>query len=184
MNFFPLGNSALLLNFEQRIDAGINRQVADFTSYLKSKKIEGILYLIPAYCSITIGYDPRLWNFTDLGERINRYLDKEFAATRVTTARKLSIPVCYHEGFALDLNSLAEAKDMLVEEIIAIHTGTVYQVYMMGFLPGFVYLGRLDKRLNCSRKEKPRLTVPSQSVALAGAQTGIYPLAFFLLPAL
>ena len=176
MNYFRLGDTALLLNFEQHIDAKVNRQVAHFTSYLKSKEIEGILYLIPAYCSITIGYDNRLWNFTDLCERINRYLAKEFEAAVPSPQRKLCIPVCYHETFALDLDILAEEKDMTTEEFIAVHTGTDYQVFMMGFLPGFVYLGKLDHRLVCPRKNRPRIKVPSQSVALAGAQTGIYPL--------
>ena len=89
--------------------------------------------------------------------------------------RSISIPVCYEGTFALDLSLLAHQKNLTVEEVIQIHTKTTYQVYMIGFLPGFAYMGKVDEQIQISRKEKPRTFVAAGSVGIAGEQTGIYP---------
>ncbi|MCB0685606.1 MAG: 5-oxoprolinase subunit PxpB [Saprospiraceae bacterium] len=175
MYFYPLGDDALLINFEQKINREINQEVAKLTSYLRKKKVDGIRYYIPAYCSLTVGYDPVKWNFTDLTERIRRFSDKTYRESLEYNSRFWKIPVCYDPQYALDLPALASEKNVSEEQIVTWHLSCKYQVYMLGFLPGFVYLGDLPETLHCQRKKQPRMKVPAQSVALAGAQTGIYP---------
>ncbi|MBK8503197.1 MAG: 5-oxoprolinase subunit PxpB [Saprospiraceae bacterium] len=176
MTFYPLGDTAIIINFEQKIQKEINFEVLQLTNYLKSKKTEGVIFYVPAYCSLTIGYDPEKWNYQDLIERITRFIDKLPVKKAVATGRRWKIPVCYNELFGLDLKELAFEKKVTINQIIEWHLSQTYHVYMLGFLPGFVYLGDLPEPLSCRRKEHPRITVPSQSVGLAGRQTGIYPL--------
>jgi KipI family sensor histidine kinase inhibitor len=176
MTFHPLGDTALIINFKQIVKKEINFEVFQLTHYLKSKKIEGILFYVPAYCSLTIGYDPEKWEYAVLVERVRRFIDKLPVKKTTVTGRHWKIPVCYHELFGFDLKELAFEKEVTTDQIIQWHTSQTYHVYMLGFLPGFVYLGDLSEPLFCSRKEHPRLSVPSQSVGLAGHQTGIYPL--------
>lgn len=177
MHFHPLGDQALVISFEEKISLEIHAQVVRLTHYLKSKKVEGILYYIPAYCSLTLGYDPGKWNFSDLSERILRFREKlENQPYEKTPGRSWQIPVCYDSPFGPDLESLAREKEVSRDQIIAWHSSKTYTVYMLGFLPGFVYLGELPEQLLCKRKKQPRTKVPARSVAIAGSQTGIYPL--------
>ena len=177
MTIFPLGDTALVINFKQKISQDIHRDVLQLVTYLKRKNIEGIAYFIPAYCSITVVFDPEKWNFEDLSERLYRMAEKiRNRSNELPEFNQWNIPVCYDEEFGLDLASLADEKKIDAEQIIQWHLSKTYHVYMLGFLPGFVYLGDLDKKLQCQRKNEPRTMVPAQSVAIAGAQTGIYPL--------
>lgn len=176
MKFYRLGDTALVINFEQKIKKEINSKVYQLTNYLKSKNIEGILFYVPAYCSLTIGYDPEKWNYEDLVERVRRFIDKLPFEKSTVVGRRWKIPVCYDELFGLDLSELALEKKVSTDQIIQWHLSQTYHVYMLGFLPGFVYLGDLPASLVCGRKDHPRIIVPSQSVGLAGRQTGIYPL--------
>ncbi len=175
MRFVPFGEAALLIEFEQRIDPEIHQQVVSFTNYLDRRKMEGIQYLIPAYASITVGFDPLLWHFEDLAERLTRFAEKEWIDLDSDMTPPISVPVCYDPDFALDLEDVKQQTGLSAEEIIKLHTQKVYRVYMLGFLPGFAYLGRVDERLRTHRKDNPRLEVPARSVALAGLQTAIYP---------
>lgn len=177
MTFYPLGDTAVLISFRQDINRLVHRQVLQLTRYLQTKKIEGILFFVPAYCSLTVGYDPSKWNYEDVVERIRRFAEKVKPDEYPENSRNWKIPVCYQEGFGLDLVSLAQEKEVPVQTIIDWHIGQTYYVYMLGFLPGFVYLGDLSPQLHSRRKEQPRLEVPARSVAVAGGQTGIYPVA-------
>jgi len=177
MTIFPLGDTALVINFKQKISRDINVEVIKLVTYLKGKNIEGILYYIPAYCSLTIVFDREKWNFEDLSERIYRLASKLVNKDDANLMHNTwKIPVCYDDEFALDLPILADEKKVNPDQIIQWHLSKTYHVYMLGFLPGFVYLGDLHRRLHCKRKSEPRTIVPAQSVAIAGAQTGIYPL--------
>lgn len=176
MTFYPLGDTALLINFEQKIDRLIHDQVLQFSSYLQSKNIDGILFYVPAYCSLTLGYDPLKWNYADLVERIKRFAEKIKPNAHPKDGRIWKIPVCYEAGYGLDLKEVAAEKLVSVDTVIEWHSSRSYYVYMLGFLPGFVYLGDLPSQLQCARKGTPRLRVPAYSVAIAGFQTGIYPI--------
>ena len=175
IDIHPYGDSALLVNFEQRIAPEINARVLDLDEAIDSAGLPGIAFRIPAYCSLTVGYDPMVVPFETLREQIAALARSVATAGEQRPSRKLKIPACYEEPYALDIEDVSRQTGLSRQEIIDLHTGTKFRVYMLGFLPGFAYMGRLQEVLACSRKATPRVRVPAQSVGLAGFQTGIYP---------
>lgn len=169
------GDKAVLVNFDQKIDPEVNLKVIRLYTQLEKSKVKGIAYFIPAYCSLTIGYDPSLVAYEKMVSLIHS-IDLE-SVEDVFPSKLLEIPVCYHENFAWDMQEVSLQTGLDPDRIVGIHTSIEFQVYMVGFLPGFPYLGRLPETLHCSRKTNPRLKVPALSVAIAGAQAGIYPVA-------
>lgn len=169
------GDSAVLVNFEQKIDATIHAQVTDLANRLELAVIGGIKFLIPAYCSITIGYDPLVIDYHELCRQVRVLAAAGRSEPSGNPPRSLRIPVCYKKPFAADLEEVTAQTGISPEEVVRIHTRTTFRVYMLGFLPGFVYLGTLPEELFCTRKITPRLKVSGLSVGLAGLQTGIYP---------
>ena len=174
MKLIKYGESALLVNFEQRIDFNINQAVLNLSNQLQALDLAGYKYSIPGYCSLTIVFDPLVSTHEDFFEVI-KSLDNS-TITNEQLDLHLIIPVCYEPELALDVLELSKALQLTQEELIQKHTQHQYNIYMMGFLPGFAYMGILDESLKTSRKAKPRLKVPSGSVAIAGLQTGIYPI--------
>lgn len=173
MQIKPFGDSAILIAFEQEISLEINAKVNALHQAILKANLKGINTCIPAYASLTVLYNPLKISYSELSEKI---LNLDFSEEKTKNDLKtLRIPVCYEMPFALDLETLAQEKAISTEKIIEVHSSTVYQVFMLGFLPGFAYLGKLPEILNSSRKAKPRLKVPQGSVGLAGYQTGIYP---------
>ncbi|NND08266.1 MAG: 5-oxoprolinase subunit PxpB [Saprospiraceae bacterium] len=176
MKIKPFGDKAILLQFEDRIHPDIHSLVIHFLQVLKNKNIAGVQYYVPAFASITIGFDPQLWHFDDLAERISRFWSKIYSTPNVEKeGAMLRIPVCFDDQYALDRAELCAEIDMGWSDVIDLFTSTTYTVYMIGFLPGFPYLGLLPPKLACARKGVPRKKVPAQSVGLAGRQAGIYP---------
>jgi len=177
----------MLINFEQQIDPAINAAVIALQNAIVQAKIEGISYMIPAYCSLTVGYDPKVIEFSILQEVVKQIGIKIFDNNGGKVSdnvggiryegipRLLKVPVCYEEPYALDIKELSEEKGVSVAKIIELHTSQIFKVYMLGFLPGFVFMGKLPDALQCNRKVTPRLRVPASSVGIAGFQTGIYP---------
>lgn len=170
----PFGNQGLLVNFEQKIDPDINDKVIALSEAVLAQFSSAIHYTIPAYCSLTIQYDPKLVSFQSLSDNIHR-LCKEEKNDQVRKTRQLVIPVCYDPVFGLDMEEFCQSKGWQAADLVRMHSELTYRVYMLGFLPGFVYMGKLPEALQCKRKSTPRLRVPERSVAIAGAQTGIYP---------
>lgn len=171
----PLGDSALLVRFEQRIDAEVNAQVLALHNAFDSDTVPGITFLVPAYCSLTVGFDPLVIDRHGLCRQIEAIAQAVEPAAAGGTGRTVAIPVCYDEECGPDLPNVAAQTGLSVEEIVALHASPTYRVFMLGFLPGFAYLGTTPEPLNCSRKATARLTVPARSVAIAGRQTAIYP---------
>lgn len=168
-------DQAILINFEQKIDPHINVKVQTLNKKIQTSNIAGVTFCIPAYCSLTIGYDSAMILYAVLVEKIKRLVEQIPIVLENKTSRLLKIPVCYEAAFAPDIEEVAHSKNITVQELMAIHTSRIYQVYMLGFLPGFVYMGKLPAALEVQRKATPRLRVPAGSVGLAGLQTGIYP---------
>lgn len=169
------GDSSLLIQFGNAIDPDINAKIAATVSLMKEQHIEGVVDLIPAFCSLLINYDPRVISYGELRERMEGILSIDIAAG----ARKkkvYEIPVCYGGTFGPDLATIAEHAGLSVQEVIDIHCGTDYLIYMLGFLPGFTYLGGLDERIHTPRLANPRIRIPAGSVGIGGSQTGIYPM--------
>ena len=131
--------------------------------------------IIPAFCSLLINYDPRVISYDEMKTRMEKILSVEIAAG----ARKkkvYEIPVCYGGEFGPDLSTIAEHAGLSEQEVINIHSSTDYLIYMLGFLPGFTYLGGLDERIHTPRLANPRIRIPAGSVGIGGSQTGIYPM--------
>jgi inhibitor of KinA len=171
----PLGDSALLVELGNEINSAVNRRVHAFNALLQTNSIAGILETVPAYCTLLIHYDPSILTFDEVVHWVRdkmTQLDNSFHRT----PRQIEVPVRYGGASGPDLETVAASKGISIAEAIRIHSAREYTVYMVGFMPGFPYLGTLDKRLIMPRLETPRTLVRAGTVAIAGAQTGIYPL--------
>ena len=172
MKIVRFGDSALLVNFEQKIDEAINNQVLSL--YKQLKEIKEVTFLIPAYCSLTVGFRDST-SFKTLSKQIEDLNSKSESTDLELNSKIIEIPVCYETPYALDMGEVKEKTGLNAQEIIKIHSQENYKVYMLGFVAGFAYLGSLPKQLFCPRKTEPRKEVLAGSVGLAGLQTGIYP---------
>ena len=170
------GDSALLINFEQKIDILINEKVIALGKKIQSGFHSEIKFITPAYCSLAVGFDSNKISFDALSQMIKRLSENIHNNENLSKSfRKLKIPVCYKLPYSIDFQELNNQIQLTEKEIIHLHTSTEFRVFMLGFLPGFPYMGKLPKALFCQRKKTPRLKVPKNSVGLAGSQTGIYP---------
>ncbi len=183
-SIYPIGDQALTLDFGNLINDQINARVMALFYWLKEENLQGIKDIIPAYASISVVYDAALirkWSGNGSAfAYMEDYLTKALQQLDLLTfpsSRELRIPVCYHQSLAPDLVELCKAKKMDLDELVAIHVSRPYRVYMIGFLPGFAYMGSLDERIVAPRKQTPRTHVAAGSVGIAGVQTGIYPFA-------
>jgi inhibitor of KinA len=175
MTILPYGDSAILINFKQIISEEINAQAISLSNSISSGKIKGVTFCIPAYCSVTVGYEPQTINYNTIREKIfDLYSSIPIGALK-RPVRNINIPVCYEEEFALDKHDIKEQTHLSWEEVIKLHTSIEYTVYMLGFIAGFAYLGTLPLSLKCARKSTPRMNIPAGTVGIAGLQTGIYP---------
>lgn len=169
------GDSALLIEFGKEINPETNRKITAIVQLMREQHIEGIVDVIPAFCSLLINYDPRVLCYEELKERMENLLKIE-TKTETTRKRIFEIPVCYGGEYGPDIDNIAEHAGLSVNEVIKIHSSKDYLIYMLGFLPGFTYLGGLDERIHTPRLASPRLTIRAGSVGIGGSQTGIYPL--------
>ena len=181
--FFSVGEFAICVSFENRISEKINQKVFDLARYIEKNPLAGMLELVPAFSSLTLFYDPLIVkktfpNFSTAFEAAGFYLQnalQNLSENENKKPRTIEIVFDASENFALDLEFISETKKLSKTEIIGIFTSKIYRVFMLGFLPGFAYMGETDERIAVSRKETPRLKVPKGSVGIAGNQTGIYP---------
>ena len=168
----PLGDSALLVELGNEISPVINQRVHALNALLQGNIIQGIVETVPAYCTLLIHYEPEILTFAQVKFWAESQLTRLGDSFERKT-RRVEVPVRYD---GLDLESVAETKGISIHDLIQIHSGREYAVYMMGFTPGFPYMGTLDERLVMPRLENPRTLVRTGTVAIAGSQTGIYPL--------
>lgn len=178
----PLGDSAVILKWEQQIAMAIHQEVMKTYHCLHSASSTYILDLIPAYASLTIVYDAaqlRRYERTPGFQWMAAYIREKIKTQEAITfpaPRELQIPVCYDPSLGPDITEMAASRNVSIADIIAWHSQTIYTVYMTGFLPGFPYMGKVCTALETPRRQQPRLQVPAGSVGIAGAQTGIYTL--------
>ena len=169
------GDSSVLVEFGKEINPEINRKITATVQLMREQHIEGVVDVIPAFCSLLINYDPRVISFDDLKTRLEILVKMDVKAGE-EKKKVYEIPVCYGGEYGPDLENIAEHAGLSVEEVIKIHSSRDYLIYMLGFLPGFSYLGGLDERIHTPRLANPRIRIPAGSVGIGGSQTGIYPL--------
>ena len=198
ISIYPLGDSAMTLDLGNCIDDQLNTRALSINDWLGAHPLEGITDRIVAYSSVSVFYDPTgicdrtavtkwlldAWQRTD---QIPRQSDsreisipdqtqsREISIPDQTQPREISIPVCYEGEYAPDLEQVARHTGLAPEELVKLHTSVEYRIYMIGFLPGFPYMGKIDPRLEVPRKARP-VPVIAGGVGIAGMQTGVYPL--------
>ncbi|MBM7839514.1 inhibitor of KinA [Alkalihalobacillus xiaoxiensis] len=177
--FTRLSENALSVQFGEKADQQTFKTIQQFVQQLKIEPFNGLIEIVPGYTNVVLFFDPFVITRTSteslteaLTKQVSPYLGVE-EKQGATSLRR--IPVCYDESLAPDLLSLAEAKGFSVEEVIHRHTEATYLVHMIGFAPGFPFLGGMNNSLATPRKSKPRARVAAGSVGIAGGQTGIYP---------
>ncbi|CAM3507036.1 MULTISPECIES: 5-oxoprolinase subunit PxpB [Brevibacillus] len=191
--FQPLGDQAVVVQFGTTMSLEAYQQVRQVASMLDRQPIPGMVEYIPAYTTITIFYNPQVvydWYQSQgtkereqdadslyqiccnlIREQLNHAEHQSERADRT-----IEIPVCYGGELGPDLGDVAELNQLTEQEVIDIHAGGDYLIYMIGFAPGFPYIGGMSERIAAPRRKSPRLSIPSGSVGIAGKQTGIYPM--------
>jgi inhibitor of KinA len=171
----PLGDSALLVQLGDQIDLTINRRVHALDTLIDTSPLEGIMETVPAYSTLMIHYNPLTLTF----EQVREWSYSKLVQVEDETSRKplrIEVPVQYGGRYGVDLDFIASYHGLHVKDVIRIHSEKIYTIYMMGFTPGFPYMGKLDDGIVTPRLETPRTYVPAGTVAIAGSQTGIYPI--------
>lgn len=168
------GDSTLLVEFADRIDAETNARVLALAQALRDnlRKTRGLSSVVPAYRSLAVGFDPLVIGHGAVRDLIARSLDAS-ACAPAPAPRRWEVPVCYGGEHGEDLQALAAQHQLDAAQVIARHTAPVYRVYMVGFLPGFAYLGGLDPVLHTPRRAMPRAHTPAGSINIGGQQTAI-----------
>lgn len=176
VKLLPVGDCALLAEFGREVDSRINARVRALTDAVLAADFVWLQDVVPAFASLLICFDKGRVNCTEV-EAVVRGLLANLTAEEDGKKRVWLVPVCYEGEFAPDMADMERLCGLSREEIVAIHSGRDYQIYMLGFLPGFPYLGGLDERIHAARLDSPRVKIEAGSVGIGGAQTGIYPCA-------
>lgn len=171
----PLGDSALLVELGDEIGLTANRRVQALAALLHVSPLAGMIEIVPAYTTLLVHYDPLALEYAAICEWTREKLE-QVDNVYSGPPRLHEVPVSYGGEFGPDLEFVAAYHHLSVEEVIRIHSGTTYTVYMMGFTPGFPYMGTVPDAIATPRLETPRTRVPAGTVAVAGSQTGVYPI--------
>ncbi|WP_226584882.1 5-oxoprolinase subunit PxpB [Halobacillus litoralis] len=187
LNFHPLGDQSVLIELGTTISEETNQQVRTISALLDEQQPDWIIEYIPAFTSVTVLYDPIY--ITKHQSPLNRdQLPYDWVCEKIQTLlskttesvnhqpRTIDIPVCYGHTYGPDLTNVAEQNGLTEEEVIETHMSGDYLVYMIGFAPGFPYIGGMDEKISTPRRSEPRLSIPAGSVGIAGGQTGVYPI--------
>ncbi len=170
----PAGDSAIIVEFEERIDPAVNARTIACAEAIQDAQLPGVRDVVPTYRSVAIYFDPLRTNGNLLIERVDREATRA-SSVEATSRAPVRIPVCYGGELGPDLASVAAFAGMGEHDVVRVHTSTTYRVFMLGFVPGFAYLGIVDARIAMPRHSTPRVRVPFGSVGIAGVQTGVYP---------
>ncbi len=168
------GDSALTMEFGNVISEEVNKKIRALTTLLEKKNISGINEVVPTYRSLMIHYNPLIIGYEEL-VIILKEREENLNNIELPSPEIIEIPVLYGGKYGPDIENVSKHNNLTVEEIIKIHTSVEYLIYMLGFTPGFPYLGGMDKRIATPRLSSPRIKIPAGSVGIAGEQTGVYP---------
>ncbi|MBO0587949.1 5-oxoprolinase subunit PxpB [Sporosarcina sp. E16_8] len=186
----PLGDSALIVQLGEGISPSIHELVNNLSVLLNNHPFEGFIESVPAYNNLTIYYNPVVVHHSQINKEVHHarltpfqkvsafmeQLVQQIRSNKFHDKRVVTIPVLYGGEYGPDLEYVAQCHSLSVDEVIQIHSEGDYLVYMIGFAPGFPFMGGLSEQIATPRKETPRLVIPSGSVGIAGKQTGVYPL--------
>ena len=184
IKIFPLGDSALTVDFGNEISAALNQKAIALSNHFKQNPFAGFIETIPAYASTTIFYDlievrrqyPEFQTAFDAVKSLAENAIENLDETAANDERLIEIPVSFTGDDAPDLAYIAKSANLTDNEVIELFTSRTYRVFMLGFLPGFAYMGKVDERVAVPRHKSPRSKVAKGSVGIAGRQTGIYSL--------
>jgi len=169
-----VGDTAWTVEFGDAIDPELNDRVLTFRDAVEALQLDGVLETVPTYRSATVYFDPVKVDAIPFGKQLLTLAGAPMLHQR-TVPRVVELPVCYGEEFGSDLQDVAASAGISPEEVVRLHTSVEYRVYMLGFSPGFPYMGRVPDAIAVPRLPAPRSAVPAGSVGIAGHQTGIYP---------
>ena len=172
----PAGDSAILIELGSEIAPEISAMVFALTDLIKDAGLNSGLEVLPTYRSVLVYYDPLVSSYVEMFDAVNGALERLVEPVNGNSSVKIiEIPVVYGGDDGPDLDFVADHAGITEETVIELHSGTDYRVYMLGFSPGFPYLGGLDERIAAPRLKTPRVLVPAGSVGIAESQTGVYP---------
>ncbi|WP_060205672.1 5-oxoprolinase subunit PxpB [Sporosarcina koreensis] len=176
----PLGDQAIVIEVGKKIDISSERKVKAIVSRLEAGSPSWMIEYIPAYTTVTLIYALQEFSKEDspygaVCERIRELL-KDVKEAKAVQQKIVNIPVVYGGEYGPDLDFVAQQNGLTVDEVIEIHTSGDYTVYMIGFAPGFPFIGGMSERIAAPRRKTPRLKIPARSVGIAGMQTGVYPI--------
>jgi len=174
VRFLLTGDTSLTAEFGNEISKEINAQIRAYNIALESSGIPGIVETVPTYRSLMIHYDPGVILYKELVKRLKGLLSR-IDQIEIPPSDVLEIPVLYGGEMGPDLAFVAQNAGISEEEVVKIHTSTEYLIYMLGFTPGFTYLGGMSDKIATPRLKQPRVKIPAGSVGIAGKQTGVYP---------
>lgn len=181
--FYPQGDRAITINFGNEIQKDLHQKITIFTKHLETDPFPGMLEVIPSFTAVTIFYDPTKVLLTTPNqtpyEKIVKIVKSKVFNLPLSNRQKsktVTIPVCYGGEYGPDLQAVANYHQLSEQQVIHIHSNQEYIVYMIGFAPGFPYLGGMAKEIVTPRKATPRLSIPAGSVGIGGEQTGVYPI--------
>lgn len=174
VRFLPCGDQAVTVEWGSTIDERINRQVHAFARKVEELFHPAITEVVPTYRSATVHYRPEVLSYEELKQLLLSLTQGGIEETEELPV--VEIPVCYGGEYGPDLEEVAQHCSLTPEEVIARHTAPTYRIYMLGFTPGFPYLGGMDPSIAAPRRKEPRIHIPAGSVGIAGEQTGVYPI--------
>ena len=174
VKFIYAGDLSLVMEFGNSISSEINSKIRNMAKAIEENPIGGVKEIIPTYRSIQIMYDPLEIKVDDLIQELTS-LESSLQSSKEESFKVVQIPTLYGGEYGPDIGFVAKHNNISEEEVIKIHTGTDYLVYMLGFTPGFAFLGGMKEEIHTPRLQTPRTKIPAGSVGIAGAQTGMYP---------
>ncbi|WP_160672273.1 5-oxoprolinase subunit PxpB [Clostridium sp. C8-1-8] len=179
INISQITETSALIEFGVKIDKEINKKIRLFCKYLDKSSFYGFIEYVPYFTSVSVVYNPLAIGSSEPFEAVKSILEDIISKIDFKVQYEehiVEIPVCYEKEFAPDLEYVAKANNLTIEEVVEIHSNGEYIVYMIGFAPGFPYLGGLSEKIHTERRSTPRTVIPAGSVGIAGSQTGVYPI--------
>ncbi|QIM48099.1 5-oxoprolinase subunit PxpB [Pusillimonas sp. DMV24BSW_D] len=174
VQFLSAGDTAMVVQFGEVIDRVLSDQVLALSRRIRALNVPGVVDLVPTFRSLLINYDPTQVRGAQLQETLKGLLESE--DTEPQAVRQWSVPVCYDGEYAPDLQEVAQTAGLTTDQVVQLHADTQFHVYMIGFVPGYPYMGDLPKQLVLPRRSNPRTRVPPGSVAIASTMTAVYPI--------